>query len=222
MAVLDAMSTKILLQAGLLIVDARLELHRIKAVLDPSTPQSIVSRDNAERLGASQATEAEQPITRHKVVGLGADEVKLHAIKIGRTPSGTQMIVGSDLMREEPLYIDFPGARFELFERWKALKYERHMEPVSVTISRDGCLSISGTAKDGSPLRVALKGAMQELPSGISPISFRMGSLLISATYSAACPANNVTVGWDAFAGRRILIDVAAGRLWIDGARNPF
>lgn len=216
---MGVVSTKLLLAASAMLLSARVDMHDVWATLDPSAPVSRVTPDIARRLKAIGP--AEQPITlsRGHVIGLDHEEMRLSQIVIapGQKPD---LVIGADVLREMALELDFRNGRLRVIERGALPHRTERMTPIAARISADNCLSVAGTAPDGTMLNTALGGSPIR-PSG-TPSPIQLGAVHLTAARLAErgrrCAANDVVLDWSAFAGTAIILDLGNGKIWLPAA----
>lgn len=214
---MGVMSTKIAIAASALLVSARVDMHEVWAILDPSAPVSRVTPDIARRLRAADDA-ASQPVTlsRGHVVGLDHEEMRLGRIIV--VPNQKRdLVIGSDILSEMALELDFRGGRLRVLERGALQHRTAKMTPVAAHVSADGCLSLAGTGPDGITLRVALDGSA-ERPTGM-PAPVQLGAVHLmasrSGTHGGRCDANDVVLDWRAFSDQVVILDLGNNTLWV-------
>ena len=213
---MGVMSTKLLLAASALLLSARVDMHEVWATLDPSSPVSKVTPDIARRLKVTGVAGKTISLPRGHVVGLDHEEMRLGEVMIvpGQKPD---LVIGSDLLREMALELDFRAGRLRVIERGALSHRTERMTSVAARLSSDGCLSLSGVAPDGTTLTVAIDGSSAR-PSG-TPSRVQLGAAYLVAARLAdrhgRCAANDLVLDWSAFTGAAIILDLGNGKIWL-------
>ncbi len=209
--VIGAMSSKFVLAAGTLLFASRVGMHSTSATLDPSLPTTEVGGTLAHRLHIDAA---EGNVSR--AIGIGHTEIALRTLAID-PDSPNALTIGADVLRKVELSIDFPRKRLRLIEAGDYRRATSHMTMIPVSFTADGCLSFAATGRDGEPLRVALIGGTPPSLAPAMPTKIKVGQVTLNATAyqpKARCSANDVSVDWQAFDGKQILLDIRHDRMW--------
>jgi len=209
-----AVSTKIAVQAGLLLLSARVDLHPVKAVFDPSLPVTTLSAGLAGRLSADGDADLRSVRGRH-VIGLDHHVVPLRSVRVAAPGRAAPVTIGSDLLADNPLDLDLAHGRIRLLEPRDAPRATRGMTAVPAHVTPAGCLEMAGTLEDGRAVSVAFGG------TGGEPVPVRIGdrSLLAMRPAPGTCSPGAVSLGWAALAGSRIVIDRPRDTVWMAAAR---
>lgn len=213
---LGVMSTKIVFAASALFLSARIDLHPVSATLDPSAPVSRVTPEIARRLRVAGPADKPLPLPRGHVVGMDHEEMRLGQVVI--VPGQRQdLVIGSDILREMALELDFRNGRLDVLERGALRRRIAQMTPIDARVSADGCLSLPGVGADGAPLGVALDGSAERLSGTPTPV--RLGPMHVAAArlarHSGRCDANDLVLDWRAFADRAVILDLGNGKIWL-------
>lgn len=214
MPVMGAMSTKIALHAGLLLVAARIDMHSISAAIDPSTPVSVASPALAPRLGLGPYGRAAQRVSGKHDIGIDDRTIGLSSVRVDPQMQGVDFLIGSDLLRHAPIVLDFTRRKLRVGERRDADRFEKRLTPIPASISSDGCLSLEANDERGRPIQLALIG---EEPLRELSRTVKFGGLTFPALPGRTdrCSANDATIGWSAFVGKKLVLDLDRGRIWI-------
>lgn len=214
---MGVMSTKIAIAASALLVSARVDMHDVWAILDPSAPISRVTPDIARRLKVADGA-AGQPVTlsRGHVVGLDHEEMRLGRIMVVANQK-RDLVIGSDILREMALELDFRSGRLRALERGALQHRIGKMTAVAAHVSADGCLSLAGTGSDGTALRVALDGSAERLTGTPAPVQLGPVHLIAARPggHVGHCDANDVVLDWRAFSDQVVILDLGHGTLWV-------
>jgi hypothetical protein len=214
---MGVMPAKIALAAGALLVTARVDMHTLSARLDPATSVSQVAPELARKLGVDPSTGHVATLPHKHVIGLGNEEFPFRQVAVNDT-DGRTLVIGADLLKEMTLELDFRANRLRVVEQGALRRVTKHMVAVPATISADGCMSMTGITMDGAQIKVALVGGVAQ-PSGKSE-KLTLGVLPFEAyrTGARSCPANEMVIDWEAFAGRTIVLDLQSGKVWMPAA----
>lgn len=212
---IGVMSVKFVLAAGALLLSARIDMHAVSAILDPSTPVSTVTPELARRIGAGEGAGPVRAVPRHRVVGMDHSEMRLRSVAVANLDRGGELVVGADLLREMALALDFRKDRLRVLDKQDYRHLTARMVPIPATSTPDGCVSITGTGADGAPVRAAIDGQSPAAGTG-QAASIGLGPVVLKGWRIAGrCASSDMVLDWSAFAGQTLILDLGRGRIWL-------
>ena len=184
-----------------------------EAVLDPDAATTTIAEPLARRLPAMpdqarRAFQADVLTLPHRIdVTLRTAHHPIGEARFAAAlPDGAELSVGRDVLVQEAFRLDFVANRIAALAPSD--------EP--------------GLARGFTPLRLTLTGKGYVAAFGDKPLAFRSdasrtpGSVVRTIAYGAlTLPIHDAGrdgrwIGWDAFAGRRIVLDLAHRTIWIE------
>jgi len=205
--VIGALSPKIVLVAGTLLLASRVGTHRTPATIDPSRPITTVGTTLAQEIGLDRASDS-----RPRFVDIDHSTIRVPRLAIDGTME-PPLAIGADVLREVALLVDLKAMRLQILNGSELGRAIRGREAVSASLAADGCVTVAATSVDGRPIKVAFTGA----PASTGRIPILIGAMRLDAASlpEGRCRGSDVAVDWPAFAGKSILLDLGHGRLWI-------
>lgn len=216
MGVIGAMSAKFAVNAGLLLIAARIDLHSTSAILDPADTISIFDQRDASRIGVNASSGTPQTVPRTRFIGIDHVEIRLRTVRIGVVPIPDGFIFGADLLKQIPLLLDFGRNRLRVPDHRQLKKFESNMFPLAAHFSSDGCLTIEATSDRGEVVKVAL--VARPLPPSASALTLRFGDVTLQGRriyQPLPCANSDAAISWDALAQHRLLFDLEHDRIWL-------
>ncbi|RMB35821.1 hypothetical protein C8J47_1342 [Sphingomonas sp. PP-F2F-G114-C0414] len=206
-------SDQILVTQSGLHVAAMVRTIAVKAVLDPDAATTMIAEPLAKRLphmpdhAARTATTDALPLRPTIDVKLRATYRPISQAKFGAVaPDGTMLDVGRDVLTQEMLRLDFGTGRIAAVGKSDMASLGNRSVPLRLTLTTDGYSAAWGD----SPIPFHADAARQ--PS----------SVVRTVTYGAlTLPVHDDGrggrwIGWDAFAGKRIVLDLPHATIWIE------
>ena len=214
------LSSKFVVSAGLLLVSARIDMHRVTAAIDPSAPMTLIAPELAAQLDQSLFAPKGDAQVRHHVLAIDHTELSIDHAMIAKPVGRAQVTIGADLLSKMIIGFDFARSRVDVLDRSAYRKAGKGMTAVPVEIGADRCLRIEGRGSSQNEILVALAGSWAEDSQATQPDQLHVGDLVVGR-YSrdpGPCRESMVSVGWSSFSDQRILLDLGRRRMWTKAA----
>lgn len=206
-------SDQIMVTPSGLHIAAMVRTIAVKAILDPDTATSLIAEPLAKRLphmpdpSARASTTAALPLHPAIDVKLRATYHPISQARFGPAePDGTMLEVGRDVLTQETVQLDFVRGRIAAVGKAEMASLQTRFTPIRLTLTANGYSAAWGATS--IPFHT---GADQE-PAGVAR-SVAYGALTLAIHDDGQ---GSRWFGWDAFAGKRIVLDLPHRTIWIE------
>lgn len=185
----------------------------VKAILDPDTATSLIAEPLAKRLphmpDPSARTSAASALPLHPEI-----DVKLrasyHPISQARfgpaEPDGTTLEVGRDVLTQEAVQLDFVRGRIAAVGKTEMASLQSRSTAIRLTLTANGYSATWGATS------IPFHTSADQKPAGVAG-SVTFGALTLPVHDDGR---GDRWFGWDAFAGKRIVLDLPHRTIWIE------
>jgi hypothetical protein len=222
---IGVMSPKFVVHAGVLLLSARIGMHALPAVLDPSTPITTISADLARSVDVPPREADQVEVARDRAIGIDRSAFRLRQVRVSARTDGASLIIGSDLLESKPVMLDFGRNRLTVVEETDRgllqgdvlANATRGLTAVPLTASQGGCPSITGEGATGQRIVMALVGSSSGLDRWSTKVRVKLGPATFQGQASEAAARCRVdaVLHWEDFGRRRVLIDLPHHELWL-------
>lgn len=212
-----ATSGKFVLAAAALIFQARVDDHPVRAALIPGAPITRISPHLDAQLHAHGGTEA-----RHKI-GIRAMHVFRSLAVVDPDPIA-ELELGQDALSATPIAIDFRNRTLALLLDSEAAAEVRHDHAIALDPAGPGRWKIA-VETPGMGLVVAdldltradsiCAGSEPACPGPPTSRRVNLGGVWLDRVDVRESNKGPVVVGLGAFAGLRVIFDLAHNRIWV-------
>lgn len=216
---IGVMSPHFMLKAGLLLISVRVDTLPVTAVLDPSSPESVIEPRVIEKV--EKAFEpGPAKLRKDHSIGIDHAEVSFRRIAVGVPPGGASLSIGADLLSEIIIEFDFSRSRLKVLDHSVNSKVGRGMTAVPFEMEAAKCLTLPGVDEHGTAVRVALLSDEQASLAPAERHQIGIGQTKVDAmTRSVSnCPASTLAMDWSGFGRSRVLLDMTHHRMWLSPA----
>jgi len=232
-AVWGVVSGKFVITAAGLLIASRIDQGRLEALVTPHVAISAVSRNFAEQHHLAVSGAAQTGTRRPLTIGIGAEEIDQANLAVAeRMPAmDADMVIGRDLLTAHVFALDVDRRDLSLLGKGDVERLPRHFVAAPLTISDEDQLRLTITINGVRTEAAIHLGQTDPLKVGTSfwqsspPAQGEAAHIAIGRAELNDIPwpgetivSDRVTLGLDAFKGRRIVLDLPHGRLWISDA----
>lgn len=206
-------SDQIMVTPSGLHIAAMVRTIAVKAILDPDAATSLIAEPLAKRLpdmpDQSARTSATGALPLHPAI-----DVKLratyHPISQARFgpvgPDGTMLEIGRDVLTQETVQLDFGQGRIAAVGKADMASLQTRFTPIRLTLTANGYIAAWGAAA------IPFHTSAGHEPAGIAR-SVTYGALTLAVHDDGR---GDRWFGWDAFSGKRIVLDLPHRTIWIE------
>jgi hypothetical protein len=231
--VIGAVSNKFVLAAATLLLTARVDHHRVKAVIDPAAPTSEINAGLASSLGTEKKTIA-IPHQRRALIGIGAEEFDVPSLTVAAATisGGADLRIGQDILSSQIFDIDFRQHMIRLVLKSEYPGFTHRMTAIPLISKGNGQWGLTARINGSPPLEAVLDlsspVAIRLAPintrymhgkGGDAPVEINLGKASLYPAREAISPAKHdvdpMTIGFGAFLGQHLLLDLPHQRIWL-------
>ena len=222
---IGVMSPKFVVHAGVLLLSARIGMHALPAVLDPSTPITTISADLARSVGVPPQEVDQVEVARDRAIGIDRSAFRLRQVRVAARTDGASLIIGSDLLESKPVMLDFGRNRLTVVEETDRgllqggvlASATRGLTAIPLAASPGGCPSVTGEGATGQRIVMAVVGSSSDLDRRATRVRVKLGPATLEGQASEAAARCRVdaVLHWEDFGRRRVLIDLPHHQLWL-------
>jgi len=229
--VVGAISSKLVLTAAAMLITANIDRHKISGALDWNTPNSsIICGTNARSHLKHICANTDRVNAQKVLVGFTGAEfgAELPVATEAKVP-GAEVVFGRDALSEHVFELDFHRKNARLIARSEFRRAVRQLDPVNLMVLDDGkigcTIRIGNAATEnavidltGLPSTFASGAVAQLNPSMTRTAVIGDGPAQVIIPISSTPTADmtsQTTIGVDAFAGRRVVLDLSHMKIWV-------
>ncbi len=206
-------SDQIMVTPSGLHIAAMVRTIAVKAILDPDAATSLIAEPLAKRLphmpdpAARASTTAALPLHPEIDVKLRASYHPISQARFGPAePDGTTLEVGRDVLTQEAVQLDFVRGRIAAVGKTEMASVQTRFTPIRLTLTANGYSATWGATS------IPFHTSADQKPAGVAR-SVTFGALPLAVHDDGR---GSRWFGWDAFAGKRIVLDLPHRTIWVE------
>lgn len=215
-----AMSTKLVLKAGMILFAARLDGHSATATIDPTAAETVITPKLAAYLKLAHAGDTDVEVRHSHVIGVDHAELRLRRVLLRDVDGPARIVIGEDLLAQMRIRLDFHSNRLRVLDSTDRVSTGE--EDVIIPLKREasGCLALEAPKEAGLITFATLTENAANTPvTGL--INFPGFQLRVSrGSSSNNCGPETKVVPWASFQTMRLMIDFPQQRLIIQKNRS--
>ena len=222
--VVGATSGKFVMVAALLLFQVRVDGDPVPAAIAPAAPVSTLGARLAQRLHAHG-----RPGARVKI-GIRGDYFYASVDAIDHDPSpAADLVIGQDILAAHPIAIDFRRHELATLLPGQVRARQRHDRAIMLRPDGAGHWRVALAMPDGSDIDAMLDlGSAAAIQLGTDArdampadgVTVTLGGVTLAGVTVRRTGGDTTTVGLGAFAGQRIILDLAHDRIWVETGRD--
>lgn len=184
-----------------------------RVFLDPAAPVTSIARPLARRLpGMPQAPDiGVTTLPRPLPIRFVRPYAALRRARFVTTlPDDALLDLGRDVLGTVTVRLDLAAGRLRSLDAREIATLADHATRIPVML-RDDALAISGQL-DGQAVTVTFDTAPRDQPPPPATMPLTIAGQTLSGRRN---PDGTVAIGWDAFAGRQLVLDLPHGAIWL-------
>jgi hypothetical protein len=208
-----AMSTKLVLKAGMLLFAARLDGHAATATIDPAAAETIIAPKLAAHLKLAASGDSDTEVRRFHVIGVDHTELRLRRVLVRSVTGPAAIVIGQDLLAQMRIRLDFDRGRLRVLDPSDRARIGEGEAIVPLKRAAGGCLELA--VPDGSE-HVVLAAPAGDSANASPSTPMQVGDFKLAtfdAKSSGSCSSATKLVTWASFRAMRIMIDLPHERM---------
>ncbi|MBB4619359.1 hypothetical protein [Sphingomonas abaci] len=186
----------------------------VRVFLDPAAPVTAIARPLARRLpGMPPAPDSgTTALPRPLLIRFVRPYADIRRARfVAALPDDALLDLGRDVLGTVTVRLDLKAGQIRRLDPDAAARLADHATRIPVTLRDDG-LTMPGQL-DGQAVTITFDTAPRDQPPPPATVPVTIAGQTLSARRGAD---GHVSIGWDAFADRRLVLDLPHGAIWLD------